>query len=213
MSKIVIVGKNGAGKGTRVGKFMAGRENRFQVMAMSGLLGKVKDTDPELWAKIDAIMKAGELVPDNIILDIIGKELEATDKNIIFDGFPRTVNQAEAMVTAGLVPDAIVEIYVDDEVVVQRAKDRVVCSKCKKPYTLNDYDPPKQAGICDICGAPLVRRPDDEEELVRKRLKQYQEQTYPVIEILKEAGAVYYRVDNGGNSAAQDEFNEILNMF
>lgn len=216
MSKIVVVGKNGAGKGTLLDKFMAGSgEATFRVFAMSGLLSNVKETDPVLWEKIDAIMKAGDLVPDSIILEIIGKELEGCEQNAIFDGFPRTVAQAKAMVEAGLTPDAVVEIYLDDDLVIKRANERRVCSKCRKSYTVaGGYNPPKQDGICDDCGAPLVKRPDDEETLVRKRLKQYKEQTYPVIQILEEAGAILYEVDNSGDDGrAQIEFNEILDLF
>lgn len=215
MSTIVLVGKNGAGKGTLLDKFMAGREEEYRILAMSGLLSKVKDTDPELWEKIDAIMKAGDLVPDSIILNIVGKELESETKTIIFDGFPRTVAQAEAMIEAGYVPDAIIEVYLDDELVIQRAGERRVCSKCRKSYTVaGGYNPPKQDGICDDCGAPLIKRPDDEEVLVRKRLAQYKEQTYPVIKVLEAAGAVVYCVDNcKDDNNAQFAFNEILNLF
>lgn len=216
MSKIVVVGKNGAGKGTLLDKFMAGRdEETFRIFAMSGLLTKVKESDPVLWGKIDAIMKAGDLVPDSIILEIIEKELEGCEQNAIFDGFPRTVAQANAMVEAGLTPDAVVEIYLDDEQVIKRATERRVCSKCRKSYTVaGGFNPPKRDGICDCCGAPLVKRPDDEETLVRKRLNQYKEQTYPVIRILEEAGAVVYTVDNcGDKDDAQIKFNEILKLF
>lgn len=216
MSKIVVVGKNGAGKGSLLDSFMEGKEGgAYRIFAMSGLLSKVKETDPVLWEKIDAIMKAGDLVPDSIILEIIGKELEGCEQNAIFDGFPRTVAQAQAMIDAGLVPDAIIEVYLDDELVIKRAKERRVCSKCRKSYTIaGGYKPPKQDGICDDCGAPLVMRPDDEETLVRKRLNQYKEQTYPVIGLLEEAGAILYEVDNGGDGrAAQIEFNEILSLF
>ena len=119
------------------------------------------------------------------------------------------------MVVAGYVPDAIIEVYLDDELVIKRASERRVCSKCRKSYTVaGGYNPPKQDGICDDCGAPLIKRPDDEEAVVRKRLKQYVEQAYPGIAILEEAGAAVYRVDNSkDNNEAQIKFNEILNLF
>ncbi len=212
-SKIILVGKNGAGKGTRLSKL--GREDDFHVLAMSGLLGNVKNTDPELWEKIDAIMKAGDLVPDDIIIGIILKEIEKIDKSIIFDGFPRTMAQAKAMLEAGIVPDAVVEVYVDDDAVIRRAKDRVICSCCKKPYTLNDFNPPKVEGICDDCGAPLVKRPDDEEAIVKKRLNQYQEQTFPIIDFFSLSGVDVYTVDNNDNAKEnpQEVFNRIMSMY
>ncbi|MBQ7410383.1 MAG: nucleoside monophosphate kinase [Clostridia bacterium] len=212
MSTIVLTGKNGAGKDTRLDKFMKGREDRFQVLAMSNLLRKVRETDPELWERIDAIMKAGDLVPDDIILSIVAKELESATKTVICNGFPRTAAQAAAMVAMGHVPDAVVELHVDDEVVVQRAKDRIICSKCKKPYTLNDFNPPKVEGVCDDCGAPLVKRDDDEESIVRKRLAQYNEQTPPILKTLIEAGAEFHKIDNNAHSA-EDSFKNVMCMY
>lgn len=215
MSKILLVGKNGAGKGTLLDKFMEGKEGKYRIVAMSSLLSKVKETDPELWAKIDAIMKAGDLVPDEIILDIIEKELENETRSIIFDGFPRTKAQAIAMIKYGLTPDAIIEIDLPDPLVVKRASERRVCSKCRKSYTVaGGFNPPKQDGICDDCGAELIKRPDDEESVVRKRLAQYQEQTYPVIEILSKAGATAYCIDNSkDDDQAQNRFNQIMKMY
>lgn len=215
MYKVVIVGKNGAGKGTLRDKFMEGKGDKYRIVEMSSLLSKVKETDPELWNEIDAIMKAGDLVPDSIILGIIKKELEGEKRSIIFDGFPRTEAQAKAMIEYGLTPDAIIKIDLPDELVVKRASERRVCSKCRKSYTVaGGYNPPKQDGICDDCGAELVKRPDDEESVVRKRLDNYRKQTYPVIEVLYNAGATPYCIDNSeDNDDAQNIFNEIMNMF
>lgn len=215
MSKILLVGKNGAGKGTLLDKFMEEKGDKYRIVAMSNLLTKVKETDPELWAKIDAIMKAGDLVPDSIILGIIEKELEGERRSIIFDGFPRTQAQAKAMIEYGLTPDAIIEVDLPDEIVVKRLTERRVCSKCRKSYTVaGGYNPPKVADTCDDCGAPLIQRPDDEEKVVRKRLVQYQEQTYPVIEILSGAGASAYCIDNSkDDDQAQIRFNNIMKMY
>ena len=215
MSKILLVGKNGAGKGTLLDKFLEGKGDKYRIVAMSSLLTKVKETDPELWAKIDAIMKAGDLVPDEIILGIIEKELEGETRSIIFDGFPRTMAQAKAMIDYGLTPDAIIEVDLPDALVVKRASERRVCSKCRKSYTIaGGYNPPTQDGICDDCGAPLVKRPDDEEDVVKKRLVKYMEQTYPVIEILSGAGATAYCIDNSkDDDCAQKRFNEIMRMY
>ena len=215
MSKILLVGKNGAGKGTLLDKFMEGKGDKYRIIDMSSLLTKVKETDPELWAKIDAIMKAGDLVPDEIILGIIEKELKGETRSIIFDGFPRTKAQAKAMIDYGLTPDAIIEVDLPDALVIKRASERRVCSKCRKSYTVaGGYNPPKQDDICDDCGAPLVKRPDDEESVVKKRLVQYMEQTYPVIEILSGAGASAYCIDNSkDDDQAQNRFNAIMKMY
>lgn len=215
MSKILLVGKNGAGKGTLLDKFMEGKGDKYRIVAMSSLLTKVKETDPELWAKIDAIMKAGDLVPDNIILDIIKNELKGETRSIIFDGFPRTKAQATAMIEYGFTPDAIIEIDLPNEMVVKRLTERRVCGKCRKSYTVaGGFNPPKVADTCDACGSKLIQRPDDEENVVRKRLAQYQEQTYPVIEVLSAAGATAYCIDNSkDDDQAQKRFNEIMKMY
>ena len=215
MIKTLIVGKNGAGKGTLLDKFMEGKGDKYRIVAMSSLLTKVKETDPELWAKIDAIMKAGDLVPDSIILGIIEKELENETRSIVFDGFPRTAAQAKAMIEYGFTPDAIIEVDLPDHLVVKRASERRVCSKCRKSYTVaGGFNPPKQDGICDDCGAELVKRPDDEENVVKKRLAQYQEMTYPVIQILTAAGATAYCIDNSkDDDQAQVRFNDIMKMY
>ena len=215
MSKTLIVGKNGAGKGTLLDKFMEGKGDKYRIVAMSSLLTKVKETDPELWAKIDAIMKAGDLVTDSIILGIIEKERENETRSIVFDGFPRTAAQAKAMIEYGFTPDAIIEVDLPDHLVVKRASERRVCSKCRKSYTVaGGFNPPKQDGICDDCGAELVKRPDDEENVVKKRLAQYQEMTYPVIQILTAAGATAYCIDNSkDDDQAQVRFNDIMKMY
>ena len=215
MSKILLVGKNGAGKGTLLDKFLEGKGDKYRIIAMSSLLTKVKATDPELWAKIESFMNAGALVPDEIILGIIEKELEGEERSVIFDGFPRTVPQAKAMIDYGFTPDAIIEVDLPDALVLKRASERRVCSKCRKSYTIaGGYNPPKQDGICDDCGAPLMKRVDDEEEKVKKRLADYMEHTYPVIEILSGAGANAYCVDNSkDDDCAQKRFNEIMRMY
>lgn len=215
MSKILLVGKNGVGKGTLLGKFMEGKGDKYRIVAMSSLLTNVKETNPELWNKIDAIMKAGDLVPDSIILDIIKNELEGETRSIIFDGFPRTKAQAEAMIEYGLTPDAIIEVDLPDEIVVNRLTKRRICSKCRKSYTVaGGFNPPKQDGICDDCGAELIQRPDDKETVVRKRLSQYYELTYPVIEVISATGAKAYYIDNSNDDAqAQKCFNDIMKMY
>ena len=100
----------------------------------------------------------------------------------------------------------------ETSLVSERAKDRIICSKCKKPYTLNEFNPPKVEGVCDDCGAPLVKREDDEESIVRKRLAQYNEQTPAILEILIGAGAEYHRIDNNAPSAA-DSFEKVMKMY
>ena len=173
MSKTLIVGKNGAGKGTLLDKFMEGKGDKYRIVAMSSLLTKVKETDPELWAKIDAIMKAGDLVPDSIILGIIEKELENETRSIVFDGFPRTIEQAKALTTLladrNMKLNVVIGLEVNDEELTARLIKRG-----------------KDSG-----------RSDDNEETIKKRLQVYHNQTSPLRDFYINEG-LYAKIEGCG---------------
>lgn len=190
------IGKPGAGKGTRVSKFLKGREDQYEVLGTSALLKAEVKAQTELGKRAKACMDAGNLVPDEIVIGIVIGAIRNAKKTVILDGFPRTVNQAKALLDADIYPDSIIKFYVDDEVVVERAKDRIVCADCGEPYTLNNFNPPKEPGICDKCGGVLKKRKDDEETTVRHRLNVYQEETYPIIEFFKEKGFAVHTIDS-----------------
>ena len=211
MQKIFILfGKPGAGKGTRLGEFLEGKEGIFEVLSVGNLLRKARKEQTELGKQAESYMNSGALVPDEIINAIVIDGLRNANKPIIIDGFPRTVGQAAAMLEAGVLPHNVIELYVDDEVVIQRAKDRIVCGGCGEPYTTNDFKPPKTHGVCDKCGGTLVRRTDDEEDVVKERLRVYQEQTYPVVKFLGDNGVKIYTIDNS-SPASREKFSECMN--
>lgn len=201
---IVLFGKPGAGKGTLLSKFLKGREERFEVLSVGNLLRRARKEQTELGKKAGVYMDAGQLVPNEIINEIVIQGIKAAQKPVITDGFPRTVLQAQAMLDAGVYPDRVIEVYVDDEVVIQRAKDRIVCERCGEPYTANDFNPPKVEGICDKCGSKLSKRKDDEESVVKKRLQVYQEETHPVLQILKDENVKIFTIDNSCGGANQE---------
>lgn len=210
MQKVIILfGKPGAGKGTRLGKFLEGKENLFEVLSVGNLLRKALKEQTELGKKAESYMNSGGLVPDEIINALIIDAIRNADKPIITDGYPRTVGQAKAMLDAGIFPYNVIELYVDDEVVLERAKARIVCSNCGEPYTTNDFKPPKAHGICDKCGGALVRRKDDAENVVKERLKVYQEQTYPVVEFLYDKGIEIHTINNSSPDS-QEKFARLL---
>ena len=206
MKFIILFGKPGAGKGTRFSKFLEGRENEYQTLSVSSLLRKERAEQTELGKQLAAYMDSGALVPDELINKIVIGAILAAEGNMVADGFPRTVGQAEALLAAGVNPEDIkvIELYVEDEVVIQRAKDRIVCKDCGEPYTTNYFKKPKTEGICDKCGGALVRRTDDEEEVVKKRLKVYQDETLPVLKVLEDAGVEIVKIDN----TTSDSFKE-----
>ena len=197
MGKIFILfGKPGAGKGTRLGAFLTGKEDFFEVLSVGNLLRKALQEQTELGKKAEYYMNAGLLVPDEIINEIVIDGVRNAEKNVITDGYPRTLGQAAEMLNAGILPHRVIELYVDDEIVLERAKSRIVCGNCGETYTTNDFKPPKSQGICDKCGSALIRRKDDSEEVVKERLRVYQEQTYPVIDFFKSQGFEVNTVDS-----------------
>lgn len=206
---IVLFGKPGAGKGTRVSEFLVGREELYEVLSVGNLLRKARKEQTELGKKAESYMDSGALVPDEIINEIVIEGIKTSNKNVFLDGYPRTVGQAKAMLKAGIYPDKVVNFDVSDEVVLQRARDRIVCEKCGEPYTTNSFKPPKKQGYCDKCGSKLVRRADDDEKVVRQRLQVYQEQTCPVLNILMGNYIKIYTVNNAQKDADK-KFAEIM---
>lgn len=200
----ILFGKPGAGKGTRLGEFLEGREDQFEILSVGNLLRKALKEQTEIGKKAEFYMNSGLLVPDEVINEIVISGIKNAKKTVIIDGFPRTVGQAAAMLNAGIIPHKVIELFVEDQVVLDRAKARIVCGNCGEPYTTNNFRPPKVEGICDKCGGTLVRRKDDAEEVVQERLKVYQSQTYPVIHFLSSNGIRTVTINNSGDAARKD---------
>lgn len=209
-SKIVLFGKPGVGKGTRLSQFLEGRENEFRVISTGNLIRKEISEKTELGLKFKSYSDVGLLVPDEIINQIVINAINSSGSDDIFlDGFPRTTAQAYALLDADIYPDMVIEFFVDDEVVLQRARDRIVCKDCGEPYTTNDFKRPKKDGVCDKCDGKLIKRDDDKEEVVKERLEVYRNETYPVLDVFKEAGIKIYTIDNIQKDSLQ-KFKDIL---
>ena len=208
-----IGGKNGTGKGSLLGAAPAAAN--YTVISPGNLLREARKNGTELGKKAQSYMDAGELVPDSLIISLVLEAIASTDKDVILDGFPRTVPQAHAMLEAGIKPVKFIILEVSDDELLQRAKDRIVCPSCGQPYTLNDYQPPKVSGICDLCGSALIRRKDDEESVVKNRLAVYAEQTAPAFPVLAAAGIPIHYIHNGNarpKGEALAEFNALLTI-
>ncbi|MGH7443419.1 MAG: adenylate kinase, partial [Longimicrobiales bacterium] len=153
-----------------------------------------------LGRRAQGIMTAGELVPDDLILAMVGDVLrsDVAAQGVVFDGFPRTTAQAvglDALLAELDRPLAgVLVLKVDDEEIVRRLSGRRSCPKCGAIYHI-DSDPPVKAGECDKCGASLVQRPDDAEDTIRRRLAVYREQTQPVLAHYRASGAPVREVD------------------
>ena len=179
--RVILLGSPGAGKGTQA-KFIC---EHYQIPQIStgDMLRAAVNAGTELGLKAKAIMDAGELIPDDVIIEVVKQRIAEPDcsHGFLFDGFPRTIPQAEAVTTQGINIDHVVELYVDDEEIVDRLSGRRVHPASGRVYHQH-YHPPKQAGLDDETGEPLVLREDDKEETVRKRLQVYAEQTQPLIQ-------------------------------
>ena len=194
---IILLGPPGAGKGTQAARLEAMR-GMIQLSTGDMLRAAVAQATP-VGLKAKAIMEAGELVSDAIVSALIGERLDAiADKGAIFDGYPRTRAQAEALdlllAERGRSLDHVIELEVDEEALVQRITGRFSCAKCGAPYH-DTLKLPKVEGICDVCGShEFKRRPDDNEQTVRTRLAEYRAKTAPILPYYEERGLVR-RVD------------------
>jgi adenylate kinase len=210
MSKIIIfLGPPGAGKGTQ--SQLLKERNGFIQISTGDLLREAVKNQTELGKLAKQYMDEGKLVPDDLIISLIKEKLqEYADKNIIFDGFPRTIPQAESLDNLLSQLDknigAVILFKIEDEEVVKRLAGRRVCPSCGAVYHMV-YNPPKIDEICDKCGARLIQRDDDKEEVIRKRLEVYHQQTKPLIEYYKSKIVEIDATDNPENI-----YNKIVSM-
>lgn len=183
--KIILLGPPGAGKGTQA-RFICERYN-IPHISTGDLLREAIKNKTKLGLEAKATMDAGDLVSDEIILGIIKERLAAEDckEGFLFDGFPRTIPQAEAIQKQGIGIDHIIQIDVDNEEIVKRLSGRRICPANGNVYNII-FDPPKTPGIDDDSGEPLVQRDDDKEATVRQRLTVYNQQTAPLINFYQE---------------------------
>ncbi|WP_456412155.1 adenylate kinase [Thiolapillus sp.] len=208
--KIILLGGPGAGKGTQA-NFIKEKYNIPQISTGDMLRAHVK-AGTELGKAAKKIMDEGGLVSDDIIMGMVKERIKEDDcKNgYLFDGFPRTIPQAEAMKEAGIEIDAVVEIDVPDEEIIKRMSGRRVHLPSGRTYHVV-FNPPKVEGKDDVTGEDLIQRDDDREETVKERLRVYHEQTEPLIEFYSkeaDAGKLKYVKVNGVGSV--DEIRDAI---
>lgn len=183
--RVILLGPPGAGKGTQA-KFITEQYSVPQISTGDMLRAAVK-SGSELGSQVKGIMESGGLVSDDLIIALVKERINQSDcKNgFLFDGFPRTIPQAQAISDAGIKIDVVVEISVDDEEIVSRLSGRRVHENSGRVYHI-EHNPPKIAGYDDDSGEPLVQRLDDLEDTVRNRLAVYHEQTKPLVKFYTE---------------------------
>jgi adenylate kinase len=182
--RLILLGGPGAGKGTQA-NFIKGRYGIPQISPGDMLRAAVK-AGTELGKQAKKVMDAGGLVSDDIIIGLVKERIKEPDcqKGFLFDGFPRTIPQADAMKNAGVAIDAVVDIDVPDAEIIKRMSGRRVHLASGRTYHII-FNPPKKEGKDDVTGEDLIQRDDDKEETVRKRLDIYHSQTEPLVEYYK----------------------------
>ncbi len=206
---LVLLGLPGAGKGTQ-GQMLSKKVGIPFISSGDALRSELKK-GTDIAKELEEYMNAGLLVPDDLVEEFLEKMLKRYDlrKGFIFDGFPRTIRQAEFIeryLRKINVPlDAAVYLSVPDEVIIKRISGRRVCPKCGAVYNIY-YNPPKHDEICDVCGTPLVQREDDMPDVVKKRIEVYKKQTNPLIEYYKNKGLL---VTVNANGSVQEVFTRL----
>ena len=210
--KIIMLGAPGAGKGTQADKICA-KYNIPHISTGDIFRANIKN-NTELGQKAKSYMDKGELVPDELVVDLVVDRIKADDctNGYVLDGFPRTIPQAEALDTAlAAINDKVdyaINVEVPDENIINRMSGRRACVACGATYHIV-HIPTKVEGVCDKCGAELILRDDDKPETVKNRLNVYHEQTQPLIDYYT-AKNVLHEVD--GTKAMEDVFSSIVSI-
>ena len=202
---VILLGPPGAGKGTQA-RMLTERHGMVQ-LSTGDMLRAAVAAGTETGRKAKGVMDAGELVSDEIVIGVVAERLDRPDvaKGVVFDGFPRTAAQAEALdrllAERDMALDAVISMDVDDEKLVDRISGRFTCSNCGEGYH-DRYKQPNKSGVCDVCGSTRFnRRADDKEATVRQRLVAYHADTAPLIAYYEERG----KLTRLGGMASIDE--------
>jgi adenylate kinase len=198
---IIFLGAPGAGKGTQAAELA--RERKLAHVATGDLFRQALERGTELGLKAKSYMEKGVLVPNQITISMVMERLSEPDcaNGAILDGFPRNLEQAEALDKAlsqeGKAIDKVVYIKVSEEELLKRLSGRWICRKCQTPYHITD-SPPRVPGRCDKCGGELYQRPDDNEVSIKKRLEVYFAETAPLIDYYNHGGKLLEIDGEGG---------------
>jgi adenylate kinase len=192
---LILLGPPGAGKGTQA-KILEEKLG-FKQLSTGDMLRAAIAAGTEIGKKAKAIMDRGDLVSDDVVIGIVSDRLDQPDvkKGVVFDGFPRTPAQAEALdkllASKSQKLNAVIEMKVDDDALVKRITGRYTCAKCGQGYH-DEFARPKKAGVCDVCGSTeFARRADDNEKTVRDRLGVYNKQTAPLVAYYRQKGNLH----------------------
>ena len=183
MMKAVIFGPPGSGKGTYASRLQS--KLGVDVIAMGDIFREIMKEDSALGRRVKGFVEKGLLVPDEVVIEVLKQRLAKVpkDKGFILDGFPRTIEQANALDKIVKV-DVVILLVVPEWIVVERLSTRRICRKCGEVYNVR-YLKPKVEGVCDKCGGELYQRSDDTAEVIKDRIKVYERQTRPILQHYK----------------------------
>lgn len=187
--KLILLGAPGAGKGTQAE--ILSKHLTIPAISTGNILRAAVKNNTSAGAKAKSYMDAGQLVPDEVVIDIIHERLTEPDcaAGYILDGMPRTLVQAEELESAGIEFDYVLALELSDEIIMERMSGRRVCEHCGMSYHMAAV-PPKKEGICDSCGGLLIRRKDDTPETVHSRLEVFHRETEPLKDYYKNRGVL-----------------------
>ena len=207
--KLIFLGAPGAGKGTRAE--IISRKLNIPTISTGNILRAAVKAGTPVGLQAKSYMDAGKLVPDDVIIGIIEERLAQPDCAIgfILDGVPRTIAQAEALEQAGIQFDGVLSLEIADEVIEARMTGRRTCHSCGATYHIV-ANPPKQDGVCDMCGGELEQRKDDLPETVKHRLEVYHRETEPLKDFYQTRGVLKIVPDMGGIEATSEKILELL---
>ena len=194
--KIILFGAPGSGKGTQAE--LISRKTGFPAVSTGNMIREAIKNNTESGLAAKQYTDAGKLVPDEAVIDILKERIAKDDckDGFVLDGFPRTIPQAESLERMGIEIDAVLSLEIDDSEIEGRMTGRRACTDCGATYHMHNK-PPKAEDRCDSCGAALVRRPDDDPEILRTRLVNYHNETEPVKEFYRARGKLV-TVDGSG---------------
>jgi adenylate kinase len=184
MVNAIIFGAPGSGKGTYASRLQDKLD--VNVIAMGDIFREIMKEDTDLGREVRSYVEKGLLGPDSLTIQVLKQHIAKikNKKGFLFDGYPRTIEQAKALETIAKI-DVIIQLVVPDWIIIERLSTRRICKNCGEVYNIR-YLKPKRDMMCDKCGGPLYQRPDDTPEVIKKRIEVYEQQTQPILQYYKE---------------------------